>query len=64
MSAIVKEFKTIDGLGAMLWKKLYAMCYAYEKSLLFEDTEVLEYIVHPSDMVYEEEDIFLLSKSL
>jgi hypothetical protein len=63
MSAIVKEFKTVDGLGAMLWKKLYAMCYAYEKGLLFEDTEVLEYIVHPSDMVYEEKDVLLLSKS-
>lgn len=62
MAVVVREFKTLDGLGAMLWKKIYAMCYAYENNLLFEDTELLEYIVHPSDMVYKERDIILLAK--
>ena len=28
MIEVVKEFKTTDGLGAMLWKKIYAMSYA------------------------------------
>jgi hypothetical protein len=62
MSTIVKEFKTVDGLGAMLWKKIYAMCYAYENNLLFQDSEVLKYIVHPSDMVSKERDIIILAK--
>ena len=35
---VVKEFKTKDGLGAMLWKKIYSMCYAYEHKLLFQNS--------------------------
>jgi hypothetical protein len=61
MTEIVKEFKTVDGLGAMLWKKLYAMCYAYENNLIFENTVVSDYIVHPSDNVNTPKEMQQLS---
>jgi hypothetical protein len=62
VAIVVKEFSTVDGLGAMLWKKLYAMCHAYEHKLLFQDKEILKYIVHPSDMVSGEREAILLAK--
>lgn len=61
MTTVVKEFKTVDGLGAMLWKKLYAMCYAYENNFIFEDTKISDYIVHPSDNVNTPKEMHELS---
>jgi len=46
---VVLEFPTEDGLGAMLWKKIYAMSYAYRYKLLFKDTPLTWFIIHPSD---------------
>ena len=54
---VVKEFKTHDGLGAMLWKKIYAMSFAHNKKLIFEDTPLTSFIVTPSDGVQLEEQI-------
>ena len=41
MIKIVEEFQTTDGIGAMLWKKIYAMSYAYQHKMLFKDKEDL-----------------------
>ena len=56
MIEVVKEFKTTDGLGAMLWKKIYAMSYAKYHNKLFEDTPVDWFLIHESDNVESETD--------
>jgi len=54
---IVKEFPTRDGLGAMLWKKIYAMSYAYSRRKVFEDTPFEWFIIHESDRVNNQEEM-------
>jgi len=56
MTEIVKEFKTTDGLGAMLWKKIYAMSYAKHYGKLFENTPIDWFLIHESDGIDGEED--------
>jgi hypothetical protein len=56
MTEVVKEFKTQDGLGAMLWKKIYAMSYAKHSGKLFEDTPIDWFIIHESDGIDGEDD--------
>jgi len=56
MSEVVKEFPTMDGLGAMLWKKIYAMSYAKHHNKLFEDTPIKWFLIHSSDKVESEDD--------
>lgn len=56
MTEIVKEFKTTDGLGAMLWKKIYAMSYAKHYNKLFEDTPFDWFLIHESDGIESESD--------
>ena len=58
---VVEEFHTTDGIGAMLWKKIYAMCYAYKYNLLFKDKPFNWFLIHPSDNAEDERvyyDIF------
>lgn len=56
MPEVVKEFPTDDGLGAMLWKKIYAMSYAKYHNKLFEDTPFKWFLIHSSDKVKSEDD--------
>lgn len=56
MTEIVKEFKTTDGLGAMLWKKIYAMSYAKHYGKLFQDTPIEWFLIHESDGIDGESD--------
>lgn len=56
MTEIVKEFKTKDGIGAMLWKKIYAMSFAYRSKLLFQNTPFTWYLIHEPDQVNTYED--------
>lgn len=51
MIEVVQEYKTKDGLGAMMWKKIYAMSYAYKYKLPFKDIPIDGFLVHPSDGV-------------
>lgn len=54
MIEIVKEFKTSDGIGAMLWKKIYAMSYAKHNNKLFQNTPFDWFLIHESDNVNDE----------
>ena len=54
MKQVVQEFHTSDGIGAMLWKKIYAMCYAYKYNLLFKDRPFNWFLIHPSDKAEDE----------
>lgn len=56
MTNIVKEFKTMDGLGAMLWKKIYAMSYAKYHKKIFKDTPIDWFLIHKSDGIDGEDD--------
>jgi hypothetical protein len=56
MTEVVQEFRTTDGLGAMIWKKVYAMSYAYRHKLLFQDTPFEWFLVHESDRVNNREE--------
>lgn len=56
MTEIVKEFKTMDGLGAMLWKKIYAMSYAKHTGKLFQNTPIDWFLIHESDDINGEDD--------
>jgi hypothetical protein len=56
MTEIVKEFKTMDGLGAMLWKKIYAMCYSKYYGKLFQNTPIDWFLIHESDNIVDESD--------
>lgn len=49
MIKIIEEFQTTDGIGAMLWKKIYAMSYAYQHKMLFKDKPFSWFLIHPSD---------------
>jgi hypothetical protein len=51
MIEIVKEYPTVDGIGAMLWKKIYAMSYAYKHKLLFENVPFNGFLIHESDNI-------------
>lgn len=53
---VVREYRTEDGLGAMLWKKIYAMSYARAHNKLFQDVPWDWFLIHPSDRVDDEED--------
>lgn len=54
MKQVVEQFYTTDGLGAMLWKKIYAMCYAYRYKKLFRNKPFIWFLVHPSDNAEDE----------
>lgn len=56
MKEIVQEFRTTDGLGAMMWKKIYAMSYAYHHKLLFQDTPFEWFLVHESDRINDRDE--------
>jgi hypothetical protein len=56
MPEVVKEFPTDDGIGAMLWKKIYAMSYAKHHNKLFEDTPLKWFLIHESDNIKSEDD--------
>jgi hypothetical protein len=60
MTEIVQEFRTTDGLGAMMWKKIYAMSYAYHHKLLFQDTPFEWFLVHESDRIENREEYKLV----
>ena len=51
MLETVKEYPTVDGIGAMLYKKIYAMSYAYHHKLLFHDTPLKGFLIHESDNI-------------
>lgn len=51
MTEIIKEFVTKDGLGAMLWKKIYAMSYAYRHKMLFQNTPFDWFLIHEADKI-------------
>lgn len=53
---IVKEFPITDGIGAQIWRKLYAMSYAKENGLIFEDTKIKNFHIHESDNINNEEE--------
>jgi hypothetical protein len=56
MTEVVREWKTTDGIGAMLWKKLYAMSFAYRNKLLFQNTPFNWYFIHEPDQVNTQEE--------
>lgn len=56
MIEVVKEFKTTDGIGAMLWKKIYAMSYAKHYGKLFQNTPFDWFLIHESDDVNSPEE--------
>jgi hypothetical protein len=56
MTEVVREWKTTDGIGAMLWKKLYAMSFAYRNKLLFQNTPFSWYFIHEPDRVNTQEE--------
>jgi hypothetical protein len=52
----VKEYVLMDGIGAQLWRKIYAMSYAKHNSLVFEDTPITDFLVHESDKINNDEE--------
>lgn len=52
----VKEYIINDGIGAKIWRKLYAMSYAKHNNLAFEDTPIENFLIHESDQVYNKEE--------
>ena len=53
---LVKEFIIEDGIGAQLWRKIYAMSYAKYHGLVFQDTPITNFLIHESDKVSSEEE--------
>jgi hypothetical protein len=53
---IVQEFTLTDGIGAQLWRKIYAMSYAKEYGLIFKDTKINNFHIHESDNIKSEEE--------
>lgn len=53
---VVKEFIIEDGIGAQIWRKLYAMSYAKYHNILFQDKPITDFLIHESDKVFTEED--------
>jgi hypothetical protein len=63
MKTKVKEFIIGDGIGAQVWRKLYAMSYAKHNNLVFEDTPIIDFLIHESDNIKtQEEKILLIEK--
>lgn len=52
---VVKEFIIEDGIGAQLWRKIYAMSYAACYGLPFQDRPITDFLIHESDKVFNEE---------
>lgn len=53
---VVREFIIEDGIGAQLWRKIYAMSYAKYHGLLFEDKPITNFLIHESDKVSNEQE--------
>jgi hypothetical protein len=53
---VVKEFLMNDGIGAQMWRKLYAMSFAYENDLVFDDTPITDFLIHESDNINTEDE--------
>jgi hypothetical protein len=51
----VKEYTINDGIGAQIWRKIYAMSYAKYNNLVFEDTPIENFLIHESDQIQNEE---------
>jgi hypothetical protein len=52
----VKEYVLNDGIGAQIWRKLYAMSYAKYHNLVFEDTPIIDFLIHESDKINNDEE--------
>jgi hypothetical protein len=52
----VKEFLMGDGIGAQIWRKVYAMSYSRYHGLVFENTPITDFLVHESDNVYSNQE--------
>lgn len=52
----VKEYIINDGIGAKIWRKIYAMSYAKHNNIVFEDTPITDFLIHESDKVYNQEE--------
>lgn len=53
---VVKEYYMEDGIGAQLWRKIYAMSYAKYNNLLFQDTPIKNIFIHESDNINNENE--------
>ena len=56
MKAKVKEFILGDGIGAQVWRKVYAMAYAKHYGLDFHDTPITDFLIHESDRINTKEE--------
>lgn len=56
MKVKVKEFVIGDGIGAQIWRKVYAMAYAKHYSLDFDDTPITNFLIHESDQISTDEE--------
>lgn len=56
MKPKVKEFVLNDGLGAQIWRKLYAMSFAKHHNIDFEDTPITDFLIHESDKISTKEE--------
>jgi hypothetical protein len=56
MKVKVKEFIIGDGIGAQIWRKVYAMSYAKYYDLDFEDTPITDFLIHESDRISTKEE--------
>lgn len=65
MKVKVKEFLMGDGIGAQVWRKVYAMAYAKHHNIDFEDTPITDFLIHESDNIStkEEKDKMILDFS-
>jgi hypothetical protein len=52
----VKEFLMNDGIGAKIWRKVYAMSYTRYHGLAFEDTPITDFSIHESDNVSSDKE--------
>jgi hypothetical protein len=52
----VKEFIIKDGIGAQMYRKIYAMSYAIDNNLPFIDTPIDDFLIHESDKIYSEDE--------
>jgi hypothetical protein len=56
MKVKVKEFIIGDGIGAQIWRKVYAMAYAKYYNLDFQDTPITDFLIHESDRIRTKEE--------
>ena len=56
MEIRVKEFLIGDGIGAQVWRKVYAMAYAKHYGLTFQDTPITDFLIHESDNINSNEE--------